>query len=239
MRVPHAACLAVVLGASAGLAAPPALDIPADQLRPVNGFIAMVPTGDAKSVTYIGLNGAEPTPAAFLSDKRLFLLPVKGLTGGVYRFAAVGSRDDEHTTREFSITLGDPPAPPRPPGPGPQPDADPLVRALKAAVAADPAAERPGASKLADLYAFAADRVAAGDGTVYAVTTARELMAATGAKAADLGVAGTLKGTQGVAAAEIRKAVPADLDAKLTAQNRADAERVFTRLAAAVKEATK
>lgn len=84
---------------------PPRLEIPPDQLKPVNGYIIMTPTGDSKAVTYVAQSGVFPVPSVLFADKRIFVLPVQGLAGGTYDFVAVGSLNDEHTSRGFSITI--------------------------------------------------------------------------------------------------------------------------------------
>lgn len=84
---------------------PPKLEIPLDQLKPVNGYIIMTPTGDAKAVTYVAQSGVYPVPSILFADKRIFVLPVQGLANGTYDFVAVGSLNDEHTSRGFSIQI--------------------------------------------------------------------------------------------------------------------------------------
>ena len=110
---------------SLALAAPawgqPRLDIPAE-IAPAGEYVTFVPDTDAKAVTYVGQSGVSPFPSEFLRDPRAFVLPVRGLPAGRYRFTAVGSLDDKHAAREFAVVVGQPPpVPPGPQPPGPQP----------------------------------------------------------------------------------------------------------------------
>jgi len=111
------ACLAVF--AALGFAGPP-LKIPSD-LKPVAGYVRFTPETTAKSVVYIPLDAAYPFPSEELKDPRRFILPVIGLKDATYRFAAVGTLDDEQTVAFFSVTIGkggtapvDPPTDPAP-----------------------------------------------------------------------------------------------------------------------------
>ncbi len=88
--------------------APPTMTIPTD-IKPENGYVIFTPTGDAKTITYVAQSGAFPLPSFLLQDKRTFVLPVAGLKEGVYKFTAVGSKDDEHTVKSFSIPIGEVP----------------------------------------------------------------------------------------------------------------------------------
>jgi hypothetical protein len=119
------ALCALLLAASAALAAPPALDIPAE-VRPVQGYARVSPKTDAVSVTYVSLDGLYPFPADELKDPRRFVLPVGGVKAGRYRYVAVAaSKDGEQATAEFAVVVGDAPPGPTPPGPTP-PDPAPV-----------------------------------------------------------------------------------------------------------------
>lgn len=110
------------------LAEPPKLVIP-PEVRPAGDYIRFTPDTDAVSVTYIGLSGIDPFPSEELKDVRRFLLQVRGLPEGRYKFAAIGaSKDGEQTRTDFEAVVGAPgpgpgPSPPgpTPPGPGPGP----------------------------------------------------------------------------------------------------------------------
>lgn len=111
------------------LAAPPTVDIP-PEVRPSGQYAMLSPKTDAKAITYIGLSGIEPLPAAMLKDSRMFLLDTRGLAVGSYKFVAVASLNDEHTRIDFSVVIGTPPVVVTPPGPGPinpQPPVSPIA----------------------------------------------------------------------------------------------------------------
>ncbi len=145
-------------------AAPPSVEIPAEELIPVNGYILMTPKGDAKGVTYVALSGVYPLPSKILADGRMFALPVTGLKAGKYDFVAVASLNDEHTSRAFSVNIGLVPVPPVPVPPGPNPtpippapvptpgaDVDPVLLAKLAAVLLLDVAMGADKKKAADL----------------------------------------------------------------------------------------
>jgi hypothetical protein len=91
-------------------AAPPQVDIPAEIVAS-SEYVTLQPTTEAKAITYIGLSGVDPFPAAFLKDPRSFILPVRGLSAARYRFAAIASLNDEHTRKDFVVVVGNPPPP--------------------------------------------------------------------------------------------------------------------------------
>ncbi len=104
-----------------------------DEVKPTGQYVTLQPKTEAKAITYIGLSGIDPIPSAFLKDARWFLLDTRGLSKGRYRFAAVGSLDDEHVRVDFSVVVGEPgpaPGPDPPPGPGPGPGPTPTLDAL-------------------------------------------------------------------------------------------------------------
>ena len=111
-------------------AAPPAVNIPAE-VRPAGQYVTLSPQTDAAAITYIGLSGIDPLPAAMLKDARMFLLDTRGLAVGRYQFVAVASLQDEHTRVDFSVVIGTPPVvvvPPPGPGPvNPQPPVSPIA----------------------------------------------------------------------------------------------------------------
>ncbi len=94
----------------------PRLVIPAE-VKPAGQYVDLLPDTDAKSVSYIGMDGIDSFPARRLNDPRLFILDTRGLPAGVYRFAAVGTLLDKQTTVYFVVRIGDSPGP----GPGPDP----------------------------------------------------------------------------------------------------------------------
>lgn len=113
--------LLLLLVVSCCALAGPELDIPAE-IQATDEYVIMTPKGDCKSVTYVGQSGVSPFPSTLFEDKRVFVLPVRGLAAGRYRFTAVGSRDDQHTTKPFVVVI--PGSAPQP-GPNPDPKPDP------------------------------------------------------------------------------------------------------------------
>ena len=112
------------------LAAPPSVNIPAEIVA-TSESVTLQPDTDAKAITYIGLSGVDPFPAAFLKDPRSFILPIRGLPNARYKFAAVATLNDEQTRQDFVVVVGDAPpvpVPPVPPGPKPpEPTPPPVV----------------------------------------------------------------------------------------------------------------
>lgn len=109
---------AMLLGTALGLAAPPALEIPAE-VRPAGEYVRFSPKTDALGVTYIGLSGLDPFPSEELKDAKRFLLHTRGVADGRYKFAAIGaSATGEQTRVDFVVIVGDP-ANPKPPVPDP------------------------------------------------------------------------------------------------------------------------
>lgn len=118
----------LALVASSCLAAPPALEIPAE-VRPAGEYVRFSPKTDALGITYVGLSGLDPFPSEELKDNKRFLLHVRGIAEGRYKFAAVGSSaDGEHTRVDFVVVIGAPvdPNPIVPPIPGPTPKPAPV-----------------------------------------------------------------------------------------------------------------
>ena len=112
------------------------------------------------------------------------------------------------------------------------PAEDPLVLALRAAAAEDPAADRTLLPKLAEFYEAA-------DKTVDALETWVGLFMQMQKDAARLGVGGRLTSTQAAAAVELKKVFPSgqvDPGLKMTAGDKARAKSAFAKLAAAVRK---
>lgn len=95
-------------------AAPPSVDAPQDVIA-TSDYVTLSPKTDAKAITYIGKSGVDPFPSALLADKKVFVLPVRGLAQGRYQFAGVASLNDEHTVFHFAVIVGTPPKQPDPP----------------------------------------------------------------------------------------------------------------------------
>jgi hypothetical protein len=169
MRFAYGTLLAVGLAVSAPLsaAAPPALKVPAE-VKAEGEYVVVVPETDAVSVLYVALSGAESFPAAMLKDGKSFVLPVRGLAAGRYKFAAVAAgKTGEQARADFTVIVGTPPTPPPGPTPGPTPPTPPrpddgatgLRKASRDAAAGTPAAER---AKLSAAQRSHASAVAAG-----------------------------------------------------------------------------
>lgn len=103
----------VVLAVFPAAADPPRLVIPAE-VEAVGDYVRVSPDTTAKSVTYVGRSGVGPFPNELLADKRVFVLPVRGLPEGRYAFTAVGTLNDEQAVAEFVVVVG-PGAVDRPP----------------------------------------------------------------------------------------------------------------------------
>lgn len=124
---PALAALLFALAAVAS-AAPPTLDIP-PEVRPSGQYVQFVPKTDAVAVEYVGLDGVEPFPAAFLKDGRAFVLDATGLQKNkAYRFVAVAAgKTGEQSRATFVVVNGKvpttppvldpPPSQPDPPAP--------------------------------------------------------------------------------------------------------------------------
>ena len=134
---------AALAWAGAAWGEPPKLTIPAE-VKAVGDYVTLTPATEAKAVSYVGKSGVDPFPSELLKDARTFVLPVRGLPAGRYKFTAVGSLNDEHTMVAFVVVVGTPPdVPPDvdpdvPPDP-PAPDitALPIYKAALAAYGAD------------------------------------------------------------------------------------------------------
>lgn len=167
------------------------------------------------------------------SDTTRFLVQPRKAGVYVITFWTVG----EGTYKQVRIKAGDPvPPPPPPPPPGP---VDPFVVAIKAAIAAEPVANRPLATRLADVYAFGATRVneKSGDGQAFLADTWGALFEAMAGKANELGVAGKLPATNAAVAPEVRRLFPVQDVDPIDAAGRAKAAVEFARVARAIREA--
>lgn len=119
--------LALLLGcAVAASGAPPTIDIP-PEIHPSGQYVQFIPKTDAVSVEYVGLDGIEPFPSAFLKDGRAFVLDANSLAKDKpYRFVAVAAGKTGETARTKFVVVngkvpspGDPDNPPPPPPPPP------------------------------------------------------------------------------------------------------------------------
>lgn len=107
-----AVVLLAMLVSSATFAAPPTIDLP-QQVVPSGDYATLVPKTDAVSVSYVGLSGVDAFPSEFLKDPRSFILPVRGLAKGDYKFAAVAaSKDGEQVRKDFVVRVGGAPTDP-------------------------------------------------------------------------------------------------------------------------------
>lgn len=103
------ALLSALVFVAAAAGAPPKLVIPAEVQAKPGKWVTITPDTEAKAITYVSLDGLDPFPTAEQVDKRkMIVFPTEERR---YRFIAVGSKDDEHTTVEFTIVVGNPPKP--------------------------------------------------------------------------------------------------------------------------------
>lgn len=139
------------------------LTLPAEtKVQPGEEYVVLQPETDCKAVSYIAQSGVSPFPSQFLADKRVFILPVRGLPQGRYLFTAVGSLNDNHVRQAFSVIVGTAP----PPGPVPPVPPSPVEKLGFATLARAegiklPDSARPLASQLADNFEAVAARLAA------------------------------------------------------------------------------
>lgn len=111
-------------------------------------YVQIMPDTDAAAVAYVGLSGVDPFPSNLLKDQRIFVLPTRGLAPGTYRFAAIGTLDDEQTRTDFAVAIGVPvpvppgPTPPVPPVPPIPEPTDPFYQGLKTTWAQETHANR-------------------------------------------------------------------------------------------------
>jgi len=129
MRFPLIPLLFLPLFAAVAVAAPPTLEIPAE-VRPAGEYVTIRPKTDAVSITYVGLSGVDAFPGDLLKDPRHFVLPIRGLKDGAYRFAAVASSATGEQARvDFVVPIGQSPPPvtdpPTTPVPTPTPTPTP------------------------------------------------------------------------------------------------------------------
>ena len=142
-------------------AVPPQLEIP-NEVKPVDGYVTVLPKTDAVSVLYISLDGLSPFPSALLKDARYLVVPTKGEKSGRYRFVAVGaSKEGEQVRVDFVVVVGNQPLPPEPPTP--QPDGKlGLIKTSREGVLKVSTATAADRKKLASAQRSVASAVAAG-----------------------------------------------------------------------------
>lgn len=122
MRLRLTLC-ALLLSVSGAFALPPKIELPAE-VKPVDGWVRVVPVTDAVSVIYVPLDGLSPFPSEELKDSRRLIVPVHNAKEGKYRFVAVASsKTGEQVRLDFVVLVGtnpkpvDPVVPPKPPTP--------------------------------------------------------------------------------------------------------------------------
>lgn len=204
------------------------IEVPAE-VRPAGEYATFTPKGNAKSVIYIGLSGADAIPSELLRDPRTFLFPVRGLQPGRYRFAAVGALADEQARQDFVVLVGESPPGPTPPVPPIPPD--PFVATLQAAYGADGDPDKAKhKTNLTALYRQGAEL--AGKPTV---ATWGDLFKAMKSAADMLGIAGKLAGVQSTIQSRLKANVPTQPGLALDAAGRALAAKEFQAIAAALE----
>lgn len=117
------AALALFLAAGLAPAAPPDLEIP-PVVTPTGQYVQFVPKTTAVSVEYVGLDGVEPFPSAFLKDQRAFVLDATSLVKDKqYRFVAVGAGANGEQKRATFVVVNGKATPPPPKDDPPPPPA--------------------------------------------------------------------------------------------------------------------
>lgn len=175
MRATHALLLSVLLAASA-LAAPPAVEVPAETVAS-GDYVTVVPKTDAKAVSYLGLSGVDPFPSALLKDSKTFVLPVRGLAQGEYRFAGVASLNDEHTVFYFKVRVGKVTVPPVDPPGNPPVDPPTTPTSLYFMIVREDGPASPAFTRLMSLPAWATIRGKGHSVKDFSLTDARKLNA--------------------------------------------------------------
>lgn len=118
--------VALLLMVSGAFALPPKIEI-APEVKPVDGWVRVVPQTDAVSVVYVPLDGLSPFPSEELKDQRRLIVPVHNAKEGRYRFVAVASsKTGEQVRVDFVVLVGNNPKPVDPVDP-PQPKVDPPI----------------------------------------------------------------------------------------------------------------
>lgn len=117
--------LSGIMGGMA-LAQPPSLNIPTE-IEAKGDYVTLTPESDAKAITYLSCSGVDSFPSDLLKDGKSFVLPVRGLKEGKYKFTAIAIKDNEYTIKDFYVRVGKSPdvIPDIKPNPEPQPKPDP------------------------------------------------------------------------------------------------------------------
>lgn len=94
-------------------AAPPEISIDPVVVAPSTGYLIVKPKTDAASIVYVSPH-LDPFPSEFLSDKTVFIVPVRGLNSGDYNcWAVAASKTGEQRLVAFVVRVGkSPPVPP-------------------------------------------------------------------------------------------------------------------------------
>lgn len=125
-------CACILLSGSGSYAAPPTLKIDSE-IEAKGDYVTFRPETSATTVAYIGQSGVDPFPGNALKDATEFILPVRGLKEGVYKFTAIAISQNEYTRKDFVIRVSrtddkpdviptPKPKPIDPPTPDPKPD---------------------------------------------------------------------------------------------------------------------
>lgn len=91
---------------------------PPEKIESRGGFAIYTPGPDVKAVEYIALDGEEPFPVSLVGGSpTAFVFFTRGLPAKNYRFVGVASDAGGNLTRkQFSVPVGNVPAPKDPPG---------------------------------------------------------------------------------------------------------------------------
>jgi hypothetical protein len=161
MRLRVTLC-ALLLSVSGAFALPPKIDVPVE-VKPVDGWVRVVPVTDAVSVVYVPLDGLSPFPSEELRDPRRLIVPVHNAKEGRYRFVAVASsKTGEQVRVDFVVLVGTNPKPVDPVVP-PLPEPDTKFGLKKISKSAIPAGVRADAkADLAKAQRSLSSAIAAG-----------------------------------------------------------------------------
>lgn len=123
MRTLASSVICIIFLSGIVYAQPPTLEIPSE-IDAKGDYVAFSPTSNATVITYIGMSGIDPFPSEMLKDQKAFILSIRGLKEGRYKFVAIAIKANEFTRKDFYVKVGNgiiPPVPPTPEPPTPKP----------------------------------------------------------------------------------------------------------------------
>lgn len=209
----------------------PRVTLPEEVSARPGRIVRVQAVSDGKAVCWVlASDAADLIPLSADGKAALFCSPTPGR---YVLFAWTAGGDVPSEAARCVVVVGDGPTPvPVPPAPPPAP-ADPLTADFRRLLAADPAADKIGhLAQLAAVYREAVKYAANAD-----VTTAGELAARIRAAANSLLPADALTAVRKRVAEEITKALSDDGDKPLDADARAQAAKLFARIATSLEAA--